>query len=58
MGSTQYLQGDGGGHEFESHGADGAPPSDDHIQWLNGQIVRLSISHDGEYATAVCLAAP
>jgi len=24
---------------------------------IPGQIVRISISHDGEYATAVCLAA-
>lgn len=24
---------------------------------LDGQIARISISHDGEYATAVCLAA-
>ena len=24
---------------------------------LSGQVVKVSISHDGEYATAVCLAA-
>ena len=24
---------------------------------ISGQIVKISISHDGEYATAVCLAA-
>lgn len=33
-------------------------PSDSELSRdISGQIVKISISHDGEYATAVCLAA-
>lgn len=33
------------------------PQSDDEAnEDIDGQIAQLSISHDGEYATAVCLA--
>lgn len=65
-------QHDGTDHETEapSEQDDGAPPAgaphplesdviDGGVQFgdLPGQIARISISHDGEYATAVCLAA-
>lgn len=30
---------------------------DESLKSLDGQIARLSISHDGDYATAICLAA-
>ena len=33
------------------------PPSSDGSGDLSGQIAQISISHDSEYATAVCLAA-
>ena len=35
----------------------GHTPADQQYDDLSGQIAQISISHDGEYATAVCLAA-
>ena len=37
--------------------ADGHAPIDEQYEDPSGQIAQISISHDGEYATAVCLAA-
>lgn len=37
-----------------AHEVDTARPADDERP---GQVARISISHDGEYATAVCMAA-
>ena len=45
-------QGDWGRKESEALTGEGEEDED-----IPGQIVKISISHDGEYATAVCLAA-
>ncbi len=38
-------------------GSDNETLTADQLSDLSGQIARVSISHDGDYATAVCLAA-
>lgn len=56
------LDGGGAGRALESNdGASATQPAADHPGKVaaepQGQLARISISHDGDYATAVCLAA-
>lgn len=44
-----------GSEEADALGAPGSTEAD--LDELSGQVARVSISHDGDYATAVCMAA-
>jgi holo-[acyl-carrier protein] synthase len=52
------MRGDGLGGKNETRNEDVLGEKEQYEdEEISGQIVKISISHDGEYATAVCLAA-